>query len=40
MQRTQDTMTSEKQANMYIFREDPDTTPEMGITCSPGYLIT
>lgn len=42
MQRRQDIMTSEKQVNilMYIFHEDPDTTPEMGIACSPGYLIT
>lgn len=40
MQRRQDIMTSEKQANMYIFRKDPDRTPEMGIDCSLGYLIT
>lgn len=40
MQRRQDIMTSAKQADMYIFREDPDTTPKMGIACSLGYLIT
>lgn len=34
MQRRQDIMTSEKQVNilMYIFPEDPDATPEMGIS--------
>lgn len=39
MQRRLDIMTSEKQANLYIFRENPDTTPDMGIACSLGYLI-